>query len=220
MKNLAQKFLSEKEQSQINTAVQAAEKKTSGEIVCMVQSASYHYPMANVIGATALALPLSLMLTPFLGGWFWLGTQNMWVFLSCFILLFSLFYIIIRQTTWLKRIFISRKDIDEEVEEAAVTNFFQHGLYHTQDATGVLVFISVFEQKVWVLADRGIDAKMAPGVWDDIVSTITQGIKAGQACIAVCQAVETIGQMLSEHFPVRSDDQNELENFIISDNKR
>ena len=52
MKNLAQKFLSEQEREQINAAVQAAENITSGEIVCMIQSASYHYPMANVIGAS------------------------------------------------------------------------------------------------------------------------------------------------------------------------
>jgi putative membrane protein len=217
MKNLAQKFLSEQEQAQINAAVQAAEKQTSGEIVCMVQSASYHYPMAHVIGATTLGLPLALVLTPLLGGWLWLGTQNMWLFLSCFAILFSLFYLCVRQMPWLKRLFISKKDMDEEVHEAALTNFFQHGLYRTRDATGVLVFISVLERKVWVLADRGIDAKMAPGAWEGIVTTISQGIKSKQAAPSICQAIETIGKMLAENFPIRPDDENELQNLIIND---
>ena len=63
MRNLAQKFLSAQAHQQIDEAVKEAERKTSGEIVCMIQSASYHYPMANVIGATALALPISLAIT-------------------------------------------------------------------------------------------------------------------------------------------------------------
>ena len=44
MKNLAQKFLTADEFEQINSAVEAAEKLTAGEIVCMVQSSSYRYP--------------------------------------------------------------------------------------------------------------------------------------------------------------------------------
>lgn len=217
MKNLAQKFLSEKEHAQINAAIEAAERQTSGEIVCMVQSASYHYPMANVIGAAALALPLSLILTPLLGGWLWLGTQNMWLFLSCFVLLFSIFYGCVRGIPWLKRLFISRQDMDEEVEEAAITNFFQHGLYRTRDANGILVYISVLEHKVWVMADHGIHEKMDPGAWNGIVDAITNGIKAGQAAEAVCQAIQSIGETLSHHFPIRPDDENELQNIIISD---
>ena len=45
---------------------------------------------------------------------------------------------------------------DEEVQEAVLTAFFKEELYRTRDETGILIFISVFEHKVWVLADRGI----------------------------------------------------------------
>ena len=69
MRDLAKQFLTEQEQQRINAAVEAAEKTTSGEIVCLVESASYRYPMANVLGGTVLALPLSLVLTPLIGGW-------------------------------------------------------------------------------------------------------------------------------------------------------
>lgn len=217
MKNLAQNFLTDQERDQINAAVEAAERMTSGEIVCMVQSASYHYPMANVIGATTLAIPLALVMTQLVGGWLWLGTQNMWLFISCFSFLFGLSYFGIRQTTWLKRLFISQKDMDEEVEEAAITNFFQHGLYRTRDATGILIFISLLERKVWVLADHGINAKMAAGTWDAMVATITRGIKTGQAAPAICQAVESIGKKLTDSFPIQPEDENELKNIIIKD---
>lgn len=218
MKNLAEKFLTAEEYKQINAAVEKAEKSTSGEIVCMVHSASYHYPMSNVIGAAALSLPAALALTPLVGGWLWIGTQNMWVFLSVLVPAFVLGHWVVKHIPWLKRIFISNREMAEEVEEAAVTSFFKHGLYRTKDGTGILLFISVFERKVWVLADRGIDVKVSSDHWRSVVAGITEGIRIKQAATAICLAVDTVGRTLSEYFPVAPDDINELENVIVTDN--
>jgi putative membrane protein len=217
MKNLAKKFLGEQEREQINSAVQAAEKLTSGEIVCMIQSASYHYPMADVIGATALALPLALVLTPAVGAWLWLGTQNMWIFLSILTAAFVLGHWLVKHTPRLKRVFVSAREITAEVEEAAVTNFFKHGLYRTRDGTGILVFISLFERRVWVLADQGIHAKVGQDQWHSVVAMITEGIRQKQAAASICRAIETIGGVLAQHFPIKPDDTDELDNLIIAD---
>jgi putative membrane protein len=217
MKNLAQKLLTQQAHEQIDAAVEAAEAKTSGEIVCMIQSASYHYPMANVLGAGTLALPSSLILTPLMGGWLWLGTQNMWLFLSLFAPLFILCYLLVQNLSGLKRRFISSREINEEVEEAAITCFHRHGLYRTRDATGVLIYISVFERKVWVLADHGINAKIKQDAWESIVQTITGDIKNGRPVEAICAAVQSVGNLLEAHFPIKPDDQNELGNVIVID---
>ena len=215
MKNLAQRFLTEQELERIESAVTKAEKKTAGEIVCMIESSSYAYPMANVIGAAVLGLPLSLLAAPLLGGLLWLGTNNMWLFVGIFGIMFFIFYWFVGHTAWLKRFFISKREIEEEVEEAAITNFFSHGLYRTRDATGILIYISVFEHKVWVLADHGINEKVPEGQWDEIVSKITNGIKEKRVADAICEAVDAIGTMLQTHFPVKADDTDELRNVII-----
>lgn len=217
MKNLAGKFFSKKELEQIDAAVQAAEKTTSGEIVCLIQPASYHYPMANVIGAAALSLPLSLAAAPFAGAWLWLGPQNMWLFLSLFAVCFPTFYFIIGRTPRLKRLFVSQREIDEEVQEGATTNFFTHGLYHTREANGILLFISVFERKVWVMADHGIHTRIPQDQWQSIVDEVIRGFQYRHPAESVCQAVRIIGQLLQTHFPSRRDDTNELDNVIISE---
>ena len=217
MNNLAQSFITEQDYQRIDDAVKAAEAKTSGEIVCMVRSASYHYPMANVLGAATLTLPSALALTPVVGGWFWLGTQHLWLFLGLFSLIFAASYVLVKRWLALKRWFISTREINEEVEEAAITSFFGHGLHRTRDATGVLIYISVFEHKVWVLADQGINAKLDLGTWDGIVQTITRGIKGGQQAGAICDAVAQVGQLLEAHFPIQPDDTDELSNVIIAD---
>jgi putative membrane protein len=215
MKNLAKKFLSDDERTRVETAVKEAEKLTAGEIVVMIISASYQYPLAIVIGAAAFALPLALIFTLLVGRWLWIGGQNIWLFLGFLAVLFILFHEIIKRIPWLKRFFISRKEIDDEVQEAAITNFFNHDLYRTRDETGVLVLISVFERRVWILADRGINAKVPEGQWDDIVKMITDGIKQKRSTDAICEAVEKIGELLKTHFPIKPDDTDELKNLIV-----
>jgi putative membrane protein len=183
----------------------------------MIISASYHYPMANVIGAAIFSLPLALICATLLGEWLWIGSQNMWLFLGCLSVLFILFHEIIKRWTWLKRCFISEREFNEEVQEAATTQFFNQGLYRTRDETGVLVLISVFERKVWVLADSGINAKVQDGQWDEIVKMIVEGIKQNRQTEAICEAVEKTGDLLKTNFPVKPDDTNELKNLIIEE---
>jgi len=63
MKDLAKRFLTDADRKEISDAVKKAEQVTSGEIVPMIVSTSYHYPMADVIGGVVFALPISLLLT-------------------------------------------------------------------------------------------------------------------------------------------------------------
>ena len=216
MKDLAEKFLNKEERDRIRAAVSEAEKNTSGEIVPMIVPASYHYPMADVLGGASLALPLAILLTYLLGSMLWVGPTNMWLFMGIFGIAFVVFHRVVQRVWPLKRVFISDREIDEEVQEAALISFFKEELYRTRDETGILVFVSVFEHRVWVLGDRGINAKVDQGQWDGIVAHIVAGIKSGQQADAICEAVKEVGGILAEHFPVREDDVDELDNLIIS----
>ncbi len=208
-------FLTDAQQQQVEAAVASAEKRTAGEIVVMIASAAYHYPLSEVIAATAFALPLSVLLTYALGSVLWLGTRDMWLFMGLFAVLFLVCRLAVRRLPAVKRRFISRQEIDEEVEEAAVTAFYRKGLHHTRDETGVLLFIAVFEKKVWLLADRGINAKVGQDSWKEITRKLTTGIQENRAADAICTAVAEIGDLLADHFPIKPDDTNELKNLII-----
>lgn len=215
MKNMTDTFLSEDDREKIRSAVAQVEKKTSGEIVPMVVSSSYHYPMSDVLGAAALSFPLSIALTVYICGLLWMGSQNMWMFIGIFSVLFLLFHALIKNFPGLKRVFISKREIDEEVEEAATTAFFREGLYRTRDETGVLIFISVFERRVCILADKGINAHVGKDAWVWIVEHITTGIKQKRQADAICEAVAMVGDLLVSHFPIKDDDTNELKNLIV-----
>ena len=215
MTTLAEQFLSPEEQQTVTEAVQAAEKKSSGEIVPMIVSESHSYPVAPIVGGVFFALPTALLSARLLGGLLWLGTDNMWLFLIFFTIYYGIAYISVKRIPRLKRLFFSPVRADLAVKEAAAAAFFSEALHDTRDANGILLYISVFEHRVWVLGDRGINDKIDPQTWQEIVDLVGRGIKQGNPCQAICAGIERIGGILEEHFPPRTDDKNELHNLII-----
>jgi len=215
MQRLAESFLTALEQQRINEAVQHAERQTSGEIVPMVISASHHYPLAAASGGVFLALPLALMLTSLLGSTLWLGSQSMWLFLLFSTILYLPARAFVAHSVVLKRFFLRADQVEEEVEEAAITSFYREELYRTRDQNGILIFISVLERRVYILGDRGIDAKINDNGWQDIVSGLTAGIRRGKQGEALLTAVNQVGEILKQHFPIQEGDRNELHNLII-----
>ena len=215
MKDLVERFISKADQAEIEACVRDAETRTRGEIVVMVVPRSYHYPMADLLGATALSFPVAVALTPTLGGLFWAGLFNLWVFLAALIPLFLVFREVVKRIHTLKRCFIRGKEMEEEVREAAHIQFFRKGLYRTREETGVLIYISVFERRVWILGDRGINAAIPEAHWNGVIATIVQAIKDRRPVKGICQAVGEVSRILQDKFPIRSEDQNELQNLIV-----
>ncbi len=211
MKDLASKFLTESEKEKIINAVKRVEEVTSGEIVPMVVSSSYHYPVSNIIGSFIISMIISLAAV------FLLRNHDLWLFLSVFMIAFIVFHEIVKAAAPLKRLFITDSEINQEVEEAAITSFYRKGLSNTRDKTGVLILISVFERRVWVLADSGINQKVPQDTWKNIVDVIIAGIKSGQQCDAIIRAISMAGEILQSHFPVREHDTDELDNLIVED---
>jgi putative membrane protein len=115
----------------------------------------------------------------------------------------------------LKRPFVSASDRQREVEEGALGAFFRRGINDTIDHTGILLYISLFEHKVRVVADKGISEKVDQEVWQAIVDIIISGIHEKRQGTAVAAAVDRCGQILARHFPVKPGDRNELADTII-----
>ena len=166
-----------------------------------VVSCGCHHPMANVIGAIAFAFPLSIALAHVVGEPFWIGTANLWLFIGILTVAFFTLHEMVKRISGLKRLFISKNKMEEEVREAALTSFFKEELDRPRDETGILIFISVFEHQVWVLADKGINAKVPKKQWEGIVNHIGEGIKSRRQGDAIGEAVTWTGETLKERFP-------------------
>jgi putative membrane protein len=214
-KTLAEIFLTTAEKQTVTEAVHEAERTTSGEIVPMIVSRSHDYPMAAVTCSVSMALPLALLLTNLIGERIWIGPQNMWLFLGLFAALYALCYPLVMRSDRLKHFFLNSGQVEKEAKTGALSAFYTEQLHKIKDANGILLYISVMEQKVWILGDSNINAKIDQKEWDSTVVDLTAGIKAGKAAEAICEAVGRIGQILRTHFPYQKDDTDELHNLII-----
>jgi putative membrane protein len=81
--------------------------------------------------------------------------------------------------------------------------------------SGILIYISVIEQKVWILGDRGINTIIEDNTWENIISELTLGIRNKNKSEAICEAVKKTGEILRVHLPAQKNDKNELRNIII-----
>ena len=170
-------FFTREEQERISRAVHKAELKTSGELVPMVVGESHGYPLAVVRGAGFGALILAILLTRPVAAMFWLEFTNLWVFLALFFPLYWLISLLINAFPPMKRIFLFADETEDEVRNSAFAAFFEEGLYKTKDANGILIYISLLEHRAWILADSGINDRIAEGTWDEALALVTTGLK-------------------------------------------
>ena len=206
----AETFFTDDEKHRIEQAVTAAEKKTSGEIVPMLVSASGRYAEIELSG-----LVLGLMLGT-LSAFIW---HDPWGQVQSYILwpmLGGIGGFFAFSIPSLKRRLISKHRIAEAVHTRSLGAFTGHGLHYTKAHTGILILASLLERRVVVLADRGIHEKVADGTWEEVVKILTAGLKSGEACDAFCKAIERCGAILAEHFPRQTEDQDELPNRLVT----
>jgi putative membrane protein len=207
--NTAKTFFTEAELQKIAETTRSVECCTIGEIAVMVVNSSDQYREAILLGSVLLGSGISLLLSEaFLN-----ASLNYFILIS--FLLFLPMRIIFKFLPALKTAFVGRSRLEETVRERAVRAFYEKGLYKTKANTGVLFFISLLEHKVWVLADKGIYEKIDQKTLNTFALTVSQGIKAGRACDALCQAVKDTGTVLAKHFPIAPGDTNELSDQVI-----
>jgi uncharacterized membrane protein len=98
----------------------------------------------------------------------------------------------------------------------AEEQFLSKNLKATRERTGVLIFVSEWERMAELIADEGVASRVDPGIWDEAMSQLIAGVKAGRAVEGFEAAVEICGGVLSEHFPPRDgDNPNELPDHVV-----
>ena len=202
------KAFSHQEQQRIEDAVTQAEKNTSGEIVPLILTQADEYQGSRSRFSALCTLAIASMTL------WWFPHLPFWGLAVLLIASYLISSFAINNSPTLLRRLISQDEINECVDEKAHASFTRHGLHHTRDETGILILICLFERRVQILADRGINNKVQQQQWDEVVKTITKGLHSDHACDALCDAISQCGELLTPHFPIKEDDENELPNII------
>lgn len=219
----ASKLFTQAEREKIDQAVVEAEKRTAGEIVPVVATASGRYDRAEDIAGLLFSLTALTVgwlgfqrILPMEGGW----TQGpkLALGLPWFLLIVVAGFIVgtalASRVGWLRRLLVREGEMRQEVERAAWQAFGRFRVGRTTGATGILLYVSLFERTVCVLGDDAIADKIDQKAWDEIRDMILAGIRNGHGAEGFCQAIARSGELLSRHFPCRAGDVNELANEL------
>lgn len=219
--------LTSEERSKISEAVKKAELQTSGEIATAVIRQSNNYAIYELSFAVAVSLIYGIILVLFTGaietwlqGMFWgyeSGYLTGFYVFSTFLLLLVLYFI--ANIPIIDRLIVPKKARNEWVHRRALQYFSESGVGHTKDNTGILIFISLLEQRVELLADSGIAEKIAEDTWQKIVDHIIEGIKNDNLTGTLCESIGECGNILGKEFPRMDDDENELADGIVELNE-
>lgn len=92
--------------------------------------------------------------------------------------------------------------------------FFQLGMHHTADGTGVLLYVAVKSRQVAVFAGPGIYQVAPREIWHEATDAAAKGFTAGTPGAGLCAAIELIGDVLRAVIPGEDKAGNELEDTV------
>jgi putative membrane protein len=209
------KRFSEPDLERIKLAVKEAEDKISGEVVPVIVERSGHYSVANY-KASVMAAALAFVFMIILDRYVIKDSSHTLYYDPLFIFVIVCAAGIIGALLpnfidSLKRLLVSREQLNASAMLRAQNAFLQEEVFNTRQRTGIMIFISFFEHKVIVIADKGINQVVEQKVWDDTVSGLISSIKDGRMVEGLEHAIKRCGQILLEKgFLKTADDINEL----------
>lgn len=207
----------------ISECVRQAESKTSGEIFVAAAKESARYSFCELIFSVVVSvlifcilLPFSEHIADFLKDRFWIVPE--WYIpafygITVFGMIAVIFYF--ANIPFIDRLIIPSKLQSRCVSRRAVQCFAENGVYKTKENSGILIFISLLERQVRIMADSGINKRISQDLWNLIADELAEGIGKGNCEEAIKTAVEKCGELLAQNFPAQNDNPDELPDNII-----
>jgi putative membrane protein len=177
----------------VSTAIHEAEKRTSGQIVCVLAHASSDYAFVPVLWASAFAL-----LAP------WpLITFTPWSVQRIYLIQLAIFIVagLVLSVTSLRLALVPRSVRRARAHRAALEQFVVRRVAHTKNRTGVLIFVSLAERYARIIVDEAIAQKVPNAEWQAAVDALTGHMRDGRIAEGFTAAVERCGAVLAAHAP-------------------
>jgi len=193
----------------IEAAVRAAERTTQGELVVNVVRACDEYASAGwrcaVLVAALVSLGLGLFgpALPLTG---YLAVQAIALALGH------------AAARWepVRRRFVSEVLLERTAQRRAASAFAEHGLRFTARRTGILILVALFEHRVVVLADAGVNSQLEAGEsWQAVVQLALAGIRRGDLVDGIVRAVARCGEILAHSLPAERPARNEIPHALV-----
>jgi putative membrane protein len=193
----------------LHEAVRAAERRTIGEVVPVVVERSDAHPQAALAAALVFAFAV-----PMLGLGLLPWGEPHWIVLAQLVGAAG-GWLLARLLPGFARLFVGEARATHVANEQALQEFTNLGLHRTAAESGVLIFVSLFERRVVVLGDRGIDTKVGAEHWKKVDEAVLAGIRSGSLRRGLVDGITEAGAVLALHFPSPGGGRNELPDRVV-----
>jgi len=102
-----------------------------------------------------------------------------------------------------------------DIRKLAEEEFYRLNMNATRDKTGILIYVNLHLKQFYILADSGINDKVDQETWHSVRNEIQTAFQDGRYLHGVISGIERVGNILALHFPIKSDDTNEIPNQVV-----
>ena len=197
------------DKARITAAIHAAEKNTSGEFVAVVARSSDHYIFLPLLWAAIVAL-----LVPGVFLLFSVSLAYMHIYqiqLLVFIVLALLFLFVPELHLHL----IPRHIKHARASRLAKAQFYLQGVHMTREHSGVLLFVSLAEHYVEIVADKGIHEKIGEAHWQGIIQAFVEYVRKVEIVDGFVAAIGACGTAMAKLYPPAPGNTEELSDGLI-----
>lgn len=183
--------------------VKEIETSTDAELVIVVRARSGHYAHVDyMFGALlAFAILLFLLFSPFTFHQYWVPIDV--------VLIFFLGAFVSSRSNFLRRLLSRKKFRSEAVRTAAAAMFYEAGIANTNAEMGVLIYLSLLERRLELIADRGVLKSVPAQEWNHELSELHEAGKKPEPA-GFLTAIRSFGKLLATHLPPTGENLNEL----------
>jgi putative membrane protein len=184
-------------------AVRDIESNTDAEIVIAVRGRSGSYRHADYLCGAIVALVglIFVLFSPFEFHTYWVPIDVVMLFIAG--------AFVCSRTDAVRRALTTKKFRANTARTGAAAMFYEAGIANTSAENGLLIYLSLLEKRVEVIADRGI-LKAVPALkWNNSLFELKR-IGRKPEPENLIKAVRDLGELLAEHMPATGENPNEL----------
>lgn len=183
--------------------VREIETHTDAEIVIAVRARSGNYRHADYLCGAILSFAglLFLLFAPFEFKHYWVAVDV--------VLLFALGAYLSSRSNALRRLLTTEEFRADSVRAGAAAMFYEAGIANTDAEMGVLIYVSLLERRLELIADRGVLKAAPPLEWNERVYELHRAGRIPQL-ETLRREIRELGVMLAKYLPPTGENPNEL----------
>lgn len=223
MANL-QRDISQQDRERIRQTVRECEAHTSAEFVPIVAEASGRYDRSEDLIGIAFGIGLlttvwALLANQLGSGGDWGGLPSgivLMLLLTALLLGYLAGVVLASRVRWLRRLSVPRTIMAQEVAGRASQLFFDNRIHHTDRETGVVIYVSIFERRAVILADRAAFDVLSQQTINELTEELVNDIREHGIATAICNAVQALTDQLAGDMPPTSEaEKNEIADALV-----